>query len=132
MNQKKHRASCSNRDFDFFYEGLEAGKILVQRCTNCGELRTPPGPMCPYCNSLSWRACEMTGEGTIYSYIVHHYPPLPGFDTPHPVGLIALDEGVRLIAGLDGMQISEISIGVRVKAEFIRRGEVASVRFWRV
>ena len=31
-NPKGHNAPCSNRDFDFFYRGLEEERLLVQRC----------------------------------------------------------------------------------------------------
>lgn len=34
-------------DTRFFWEGARAGKLLIQRCKGCGELRHPPGPVCP-------------------------------------------------------------------------------------
>src|SRR5579862_8852784 len=97
--QKKHAAPCSNRDFDFFYEGLEARQLLVQRCERCKQLRAPPAPMCPSCHSLRWTAEPVSGKGQIYSYTVHYHPPLPGFAVPHPVGVVSLVEGIRFLAG---------------------------------
>jgi uncharacterized OB-fold protein len=131
MSEQKpsHSAPLSNRDFDFFYAGLERQRLLVQRCGECRSLRAPPSPACPSCGSTVWAAVEARGTGTLFSYTVHHHPPLPGFDTPHPVGLIELDEGVRVVAGLDTIPLDRITIGMTVAAEFIRRGEVASVRF---
>lgn len=124
-----HAAPCSNRDFDFFYDGMEKQQLLVQRCNQCGKLRSPPSPMCAECNSLSWTSISMSGRGTIFSYMVHHHPPLPGFELPHAVGLIDLEEGIRFMAGLDGIPIAEIKIGLPVEADFIRRGNLATVRF---
>ena len=37
-----HNAPCSNKDFDFFYRGLEEGQLLAQKCAACGVLRNPP------------------------------------------------------------------------------------------
>jgi uncharacterized OB-fold protein len=78
---KGHNASCSNKDFDFFYRGLEVGQVLIQKCANCGSLRNPPSPACPDCRSLEWVAVPLNGRGVVHSYTVHHHPPLPGFAT---------------------------------------------------
>jgi len=40
------------------------------------------------------------------------------FEHPNPIGLIELDEGVRLIAGLVGIKGEDLSIGQRVQVEF--------------
>jgi uncharacterized OB-fold protein len=71
----------------------------------------------------------MSGRGTIYSFIVHHHPPLPAFETPHPVALAQLEEGVRFLAAMDGTPPEALTIGAPVVTEFIRRDGVASVRF---
>jgi len=126
---RAHNAPCSNRDYDFFYAGLEEGRLLIQRCSACGALRNPPSPSCPECRSLKWTAEPMSGEGEVFSYMVHYHPPLPGFASPHPVAVVALKEGVRFVAAMDGTPVESIAIGMPVRAEFIRRGEVASVRF---
>lgn len=126
---ERHMAPNSNQDFDFFYEGLENKKVLIQRCDSCEELRNPPTPMCGKCHSLDWTPVAMSGAGTIFSFTVHHHPPIPGFDMPHGVGVIDLDEGVRFVGALDGIKVEEISIGMRVKVEFLNRNDVPSLRF---
>lgn len=131
MSEQKpsHSAPLSNRDFDFFYEGLENQRLLIQRCGDCQALRSPPSPACTKCGSTNWAPVQARGTGTIFSYTVHYHPPLPGFETPHPVGVIDLDEGVRVVAGLETIPAARIKIGMPVAVEFIRRGDVASFRF---
>lgn len=124
-----HNAPCSNRDFDFFYQGLENEQLLVQRCTGCGILRSLPSPGCEACASLEWEPVELAGDGEIYSYVVHHHPPLPGFASPHPIALVIMGEGVRVLGAMDGTDPSDVKIGGRVKAEFLRRDTVAAFRF---
>ena len=108
------------RDTEHFWKGLDEGKILVQRCIPCGELRHPPEPMCAHCNALEWDTIEARGDGTIYSFVVMHHPALPAFDNPNPVALIELDEGVRLVSNVVGLPKEEVKIGMRVRAEFVR------------
>lgn len=124
-----HNAPCSNKDFDFFYRGLEAEQVLVQKCGRCGALRNPPSPACPECRSLEWDTVALSGEGTVHSFTVHHHPPLPGFATPHPVVLADMAEGVRLVGAMDGTPADAIRIGMQLRFEYLRRGDVAAFRF---
>jgi uncharacterized OB-fold protein len=125
----KHKAPCSNHDFDFFYAGLEDQQLLVQKCSGCGELRNPPSPMCGECGSLEWSAVQLSGRGTVYSYIVHHHPPLPGFEMPHPVVLAELEEGIRFLGAGRAEQRDQLAIGKPVSVEYVRRDGVALFQF---
>ncbi|WP_178114724.1 bifunctional MaoC family dehydratase N-terminal/OB-fold nucleic acid binding domain-containing protein [Pseudomonas saliphila] len=107
-------------DTRFFWEGCEAGKLLIQRCTGCQTLRHPPAPVCAKCHAFDWDTVEASGKAELYSFVVMHYPEVPPFDYPNPIGLIELDEGVRLIAGLVGIERDELKIGQRLQVEFER------------
>lgn len=124
-----HNAPCSNRDFDFFYRGLEGQQLQVQRCSNCCQLRSLPSPGCENCSSLEWEPVALSGAGEIYSYVTHYHPPLPGFAAPHPMALVTMDEGVRILGAMDGTDPAEIKIGQRVSVEFLHRDTVAAFRF---
>ena len=105
-------------DTAFFWEGAREHKLLIQRCTDCKALRHPPGPGCASCGSLDWDTVEASGRGTVHSFAVHHYPPVPGFDVPNVVGLIELDEGVRMISNIVGVAPDDVEIGMRVDVSF--------------
>ena len=126
-----HNAPCSNKDFDFFYRGLEEGKLLIQKCGGCGALRNPPSPSCPHCRSFEWEAVPLGGSGRVHSYTVHYHPPLPGFETPHPVAIATMAEGVRLMGAMDETPPETMAIDLLVEIEFLRRGDVAAFRFRR-
>jgi uncharacterized OB-fold protein len=127
----KPRPPISNRDFDFFYRGLSERRLLVQKCWECGRLRNPPSPMCAACRSLAIEYVECKGEGTVYSYTVHHHPALPGFSTPHSIVLVELDEGVRMIGAIAELGDPASVIGARVSIEWTRSDDVDSFRFVR-
>jgi len=126
---KGHNAPCSNRDFDFFYRGLEARRLVVQQCSGCGNLRSLPSPACGLCHSLEWTERELSGEGKVFSYAIHYHPPLPGFAVPHPIALVEMAEGVRMLGAMDGTEPDAVAMGVPVVAEFLRRDSVAAFRF---
>ena len=106
-----------NQDVAFFWEGASAGRLLVQRCVACGKLRHPPGPSCPHCTALDWEAVPMSGRGTIYSWVRHHHPAIPPFEPGHPVVLVELEEGPRLVSELVDRD-AEIRIGAPVEVQF--------------
>jgi uncharacterized protein len=71
----------------------------------------------------------LCGRGRIHSYTVHYHPPLPGFATPHPVALVVMEEGVRFLGAMDGTDMSRLTIDLPVQVEFLRRDDVAAMRF---
>lgn len=114
----KRPAPGISDDTRFFWDGARAGKLMIQRCKACGALRHPPGPCCPECHSFEWDALEASGRGTVYSFVVMHYPEVPPFDYPNPIGLIELEEGTRLVAQLVGVKPADVHIGMPVQVEF--------------
>ncbi len=84
-------------DTEFFWAGLKDSELRIQRCTDCKTLRVPPRPMCGKCQSLNWGYVVSTGRGTVYSFVMPQYPPLPFLQYPYVVALIELDEGVRIV-----------------------------------
>ena len=107
-----------NDDNAFLYEGFAAGELRIQRCTACQQLRVPPGPMCPGCQSMDWDTITASGKGRVHSYTVHHHPPIPPYESPHPVVLVDLAEGVRFLASMSGVLPDQIRIDMDVEIEF--------------
>ena len=105
-------------DTQFFWDGATAHTLLVQRCSGCGELRHPPRPMCPHCNSLAWDAIESSGLGTVFSYVMPRHPQYPWFDEDYIVALVELEEGFRLVTKLFGTHPDAVPIGMPVNVVF--------------
>lgn len=105
-------------DTRFFWEGCQVGELRIQRCSACGELQHPPGPACSHCQSLDLSYETVSGQGHLYSFVVMHYPEVPPFAYPNPIGLVELDEGVRLAAGLVDVDPDRLEIGQRLEVVF--------------
>lgn len=114
-----------------FWEAARDGRLVAQRCATCGRLRHPPRPMCPECRSLEVESVELSGRGTVHSYAILHHPRHPAFEYPVLVVLVDLDEGVRVVSNLVGVDPSEVRIGLTVDVEFERRGDDWSVPVFR-
>jgi uncharacterized OB-fold protein len=117
-------------DNKWWWDGIAAGELRIQRCKSCQTLRHPPRPMCGKCQSLEWDWVISKGAGTVYSYVVMHYPPIPGYDFPLPVALIDLDEGTRLVANVTGCKPSDVHVGMRVQAKIEAADEEMKLPFF--
>lgn len=106
-------------DNAFFWEGVDARELRIQRCASCGVLRHPPRPMCDRCQSTDTGWITSTGRGVVHSFVVHHHPPLPGVDTPHPIVLVELEEGTRFVSHMvRGTDPADVAIGRHVELAF--------------
>ena len=115
------------QDNAFWFEGARAHRLLIQRCTSCGTLRHPPLPACATCGSLEWDTVESSGRGTLYSYVVVHYPQVAAFEYPLPIGLVELEEGTRVVANLGGVEPEAIQVGMELQAEFVDHDDELSL-----
>jgi uncharacterized OB-fold protein len=115
---------AANSDTQFFWDGTRAGRLLIQRCSDCQALRHPPGPACPHCHSLQWDTVEASGRGTLYSWTALHRPPALGFvDGPAVAVVVELAEGVRLISNIADAEIDTLRIGEPLEVFFLEQDE---------
>jgi uncharacterized OB-fold protein len=80
-----------------FWDGLREGRFETTRCDECGRASFPPKPFCPHCWSkqLSWIALRTRGK--LYSQtVIHASPAVFRAETPYRVGIVDLDEGLRI------------------------------------
>lgn len=120
-----------NRDTAFFWEGTQAGELRIQKCNACGELRHPPGPMCPSCHAADRGYVVAGGKGRVFSFLVHHAPQLPGKELPATLALIELEEGVRMIGEVLGGR-ERIEVGSPVQVVFERIDDELTLAQWEV
>jgi uncharacterized OB-fold protein len=120
-----------NRDSAYFWEGIAARELRIQTCNKCGALRHPPGPACPECGALDRGHVVATGTGTVFSYVVHRHPPVPGKELPIVIALIDLDEGVRMVGEVDDVADDEIEIGMRLRVDYRVVDNELTLPIWR-
>jgi len=115
-----------NRDNAYFFEGTAAGELRIQKCNACSVLRHPPGPACPDCGAFDRGHVVAAGTGTVFSYLVHHAPQVPGKQLPLVIALVDLDEGVRMVAEMTG----PVEIGDRVRVGWNKIDDELTLPIW--
>ncbi len=100
------------------WDGLRAGKLLLQRCPVCARWIWSPRPICPGCHSfdLGWQ--EVEPAGTIYSWTRTWQPFAPESTghLPYVVVLVELPaaDGCRVMGVLADADGSTPTIGAVV------------------
>jgi uncharacterized OB-fold protein/acyl dehydratase len=122
---------ATSRDTEFFWAGTARHELRIQHCGECGALRHPPGPVCLACGAAKPDYVVAAGTGEVYSYVVHHHPPVPGRQLPVVVALVQLPEGVRMVGELLGVDLERVRIGLPVRAEFVQVDEELTLPAWR-
>ena len=118
-------------DTAFFWAGTAVGELRVQSCGDCGTLRHPPGPLCLACGSPNPKYVVAAGTGEVFSYVVHHHPPVPGKKLPLVIALVEITEGVRVLAEMTGVDPDDVEIGMPVEVSFLKVDEELVLPAWR-
>jgi uncharacterized OB-fold protein len=94
-------------------------RLEAAKCKNCGFVAFPPRQVCPRCHSRSFETIVLADAGKVVTYTIIRVPPQPFSDqAPYAVGIVELDDGVRLTGQIVDCAFEELKIGRRVKIEF--------------
>ncbi len=129
----KRADPMSTRNTDWFWEEAAEGRLSIQKCGDCGRLHHPPRPVCPNCHSADRIPTEMSGRGSIFSFIQVHYPQPVGFDEAPIIALVDLEEGgVRLITNIVDAALDELSNDAPVVVDFEKTASGKSLPVFRL
>jgi uncharacterized OB-fold protein len=103
-----------------YWDGLAEGRLMLQRCGDCGRIRHYPRPMCSACHSMAIDWVEASGEATVHSWTVAHHPFHPAFRAELPYVLVTADlpEGVRMLAQLRDATAEALRPGLKLRIGF--------------
>ena len=129
MPQNATPAPRIDEESAFFWEGLRARRLLLQRCSTCGEVRFPAMPACPACAAIGSEVIEAGGGGRLYSWVtVHHaFDEAWKHDVPYTVGVVELDEGARVLARIEPPQ--PLRADAALLAFYVDHGTWSELRF---
>lgn len=105
-----------------YWDGLHEGRLMLQRCADCGKIRHYPRPVCDGCWSMKVEWVQASGLATIHSWTISHHPFHPSFkaDLPYALATVDLEEDVRLNARVRGIDPATLRIGMPVRIGFER------------
>ena len=93
---------------------LEAGK-----CSSCGHISFPPRVVCPKCKSKEFETVNLSDKGTLKTFtIIRVASDIFALQTPFAVGIVELNDGVRLTTQIADVDHDQLKIGQKVKMVF--------------
>lgn len=106
-----------------FWEGLKEGKLMLCRCDDTGKWIHPPLERSRFTGGTVHFE-QVSGEGTIFSYIVVRQPLVPGRIPPYVIGIVELAEqpGLRINA-IIAADPAEVRIGQPVRMRVVDLGD---------
>jgi uncharacterized OB-fold protein/acyl dehydratase len=123
---------ASSRDTKFFWDGVNAHELRIQKRPD-GSLQHPPVPALWQDAKSEVAASDYlvaSGNGTVFSFVVHHAPNVPGRTLPFVIALVELEEGVRMLGELRDVDPTTVEIGMPVRATYIDFPEGDSGPAW--
>jgi uncharacterized OB-fold protein/acyl dehydratase len=120
---------ASSRDTKFFWDGVNAHELRIQKRPD-GSLQHPPVPALWQDKQAPIDYVVATGKGTVFSFVVHHAPKVPGRTLPFVIALVELEEGVRMLGELRNVDPATVEIGMPVRTTYIDFPEGDSGPAW--
>jgi len=102
-----------------FWAALKEHRVVLQRCSACGQFRFVPCEICP-CGSAASSWEPIAGTGEVYTYTVVHRAPTPAYqaDAPYVIAHVTMDEGPRMISTIVDCEPGAVQIGMPVEIVF--------------
>ena len=113
MAERKISAPAVNLETQHFWDAAADGKLLIKKCTACGEPHFYPRSHCPFCFSDQTEWAEASGRGTVYTYSVMRRAPIP-----YAIAYVTLAEGPTMMTNIVDCDLDSIKIGQAVHLVF--------------
>lgn len=104
----------------FFWEGCRKHELRLPKCTSCGNIWFYPTPRCTACLSPAGHWIVASGKATLYSWTSVERPLIPELAgrVPYIVAVVALEEGVRMMANLHGVREDDLAVDMPLTVGF--------------
>ena len=115
-----------------YWEALDTGRQVFQRCRVCANAWLPPRHECPRCLQANWFWEDAGGAARLISWVVYHTAFHPAYASrlPYTVAVVELAEGPRLISNVVGVDDPEsLRIDQPLQLTIEREGGFAVPRY---
>jgi uncharacterized OB-fold protein len=105
-----------------YWEAARRHELLIQRCGSCSAYQHPPAVSCRCCQDTDLQWTQISGRGTVYTFVIVHRLMVPGFDEPYVVAQIrpeeTADDMVRIATNIKECDVHDVRIGMAVEVFF--------------
>jgi hypothetical protein len=108
-----------------FLRGMQAGRILGQRCPECSKVYVPARGSCPRCGVATQEEVEVDGKGTVTTFCVVRVPSENiELKLPYTAAHILLDGAdIPFFALIQECEAADVRMGMRVEAVWAPESE---------
>ncbi len=94
-------------------------RLEANKCKKCGLVFFPPRLICSQCQNRKFEETKLAEKGKVLTFTIIRVPPQQFVDqAPYAVGIVELDDGVKLTGQIVDCDFEDLKIGKRVKIEF--------------
>ncbi len=94
-------------------------RLETNKCKGCGKIFFPPRLICNVCQSQDLEKTKLAEAGKVLTYTIIRVPPHQFVDqAPYAVGIVELDDGVRIMGQIVDCDFEDIKVGLKVRVEF--------------
>jgi uncharacterized protein len=100
-----------------FWSASRDRQLVLQWCRACEQPIHYPRDACPRCLGDDLEFRPSPGNGTVYAVSVMPKPanPLMAGREPYAVALVELDEGIRMMSNITGIDPFAVEVGMTVR-----------------
>jgi len=98
---------------------MSQGKLMGGKCRKCGKVHFPPRPLCDDCFSKDFEWIEIPTKGKLLTYTIIHVAPAQ-FQSmvPYAMGIMQLENGLKIPGMIKDVQLDQIKIGMPLEIAF--------------
>ncbi len=103
-----------------FWDAAQERRLVMPKCSNCGAFRFPPSVACRVCDSPGVAWVDVSGRGTVFSFVVYQRAYRSAFKDrlPYVLAVIELEEGPRIPSNVVGMPAGDVACDMPVAVTF--------------
>jgi uncharacterized OB-fold protein len=111
-----------------FYKFIAQRKLMAGKCIRCGKIHLPPRPLCDNCFSQQFEWIPVSGKGKLVTYTIIHIAPQQ-FQAlaPYAVGIVQLENGLKIPGMISGVAAEQLKIGMDLTIDF---GTCSTAQQW--
>jgi uncharacterized OB-fold protein len=120
-----------------FLRGIAEGRILGQRCIECGRVYVPSRGACPRCAVRTEEEVQVSDKGTVTTFCIVRVPSENlAFNPPYACVAVLLDgANIPFNHVLQECALEDVRMGMRVQAVWVPKEELgpsmASIRYFK-
>ena len=112
-----------------FWDSVAQGRLETTVCEDCGKLSFPPKTFCPHCWSTRIRWTGLSGRGRLYAQtMIHAAPAIFRDEAPYRVGIVDLQEGLRIATRLLSDEAPKLDTSVEIVTLLYTDGPLFAAR----